>query len=83
MTPDDDRPAGFDLLAQRLGVAPDGLRFLSGLDEAAVARLDALVASAAARDDQELDEALDGTVRFVPRPLRGKVRRMLVPEDER
>ena len=82
MTPD-DHPAGLDLLAERLGVPTDRLRFLSGLDQAAIARLDDLVAAAADRDDQELDDALDGTVRFVPRPLRSKVRRMLVPEDER
>ena len=79
----DDHPAGVRALAERLGVAPDRLAFLRGTDDGTLACLDDLVASAAARHDEELDQALESTVHFVPRPLRGRVRRLLVPENHR
>jgi hypothetical protein len=40
-------------------------------------RLDAMVRDAHARQRQELADALDQTLRIVPRPLRGVVRKVL------
>lgn len=40
-------------------------------------RLDGLVAAARARQAAELERALDDTLRIVPRPLRGLVRKVV------
>ena len=45
-------------------------------------RLTGIVTGALERDEQRVAAALEGTVRFVPRPLRGRARKMLFPEDE-
>jgi len=69
-------------LAQRLQVDVDGIAFLARLEDPAVERLDALVAQAQARDAQAIDEGLQQTLRFVPRLLRGRAKKMLFPEDD-
>ena len=43
-------------------------------------RVDALVASAQERQAQELRSALEQTLRIVPKPLRGLVRKMVGAE---
>jgi hypothetical protein len=48
-----------------------------GLGPDAEARIAELVRAAEARQTQELRRALDHTLRIVPRPLRGIVRKMV------
>lgn len=70
-------------LADTLRVAPEELGFLHDLDDASFARLDALVSTAVARDSAAIDEGLEKTLAFVPRLLRGRVRKLLMPEGGR
>lgn len=79
-SPLDRPPAG---LAEVLRTAPEKLEFLPRLDPLAQERLAELVSSAVERDTRELDEAVERAVRFIPRPFRGRARRILVPEDDR
>ncbi len=50
---------------------------IAGLAPDAADRVQALVEQARARQLRELGEALDHTMRLVPRPLRGVVRKVL------
>ena len=40
-----------------------------------------VVVDALERDEARVTEAVEETVRFVPRPLRGRAKKMLFPED--
>lgn len=66
-----------DGLAHDLGVQPSELAFLEDVDTAALQRLHAAVVHTRERADRDLAAAFDGTIRLVPRPLRGRVRRLL------
>lgn len=66
-----------DGLAHDLGVQPSELAFLEHVDTAALQRLHAAVVDTRERADRDLAAAFDGTIRLVPRPLRGRVRRLL------
>jgi hypothetical protein len=69
-------------LATALHTDPATLTFLDRLGPDALERLTTLVATAVERDGREIDEGLDRTIGFIPRPLRGRVRRVLVPEED-
>ena len=82
MTASDD-PARSDALArlaQTLGADPDELGSVADLDARALERLESLVADALEQDEARVTEAVEETVRFVPRPLRGRAKKMLFPE---
>lgn len=66
-----------DRLAHGLGVQPSALVFLEEVDAAALQRLHSAVVETRERADRDLAAAFDGTIRLVPRPLRGRVRRLL------
>lgn len=65
-------------LARDLRVARAEVEFLAPLDEACLTTLHAALEDAHAQQEAALAEAFDGTVRLVPRPLRGQVRRLLI-----
>lgn len=68
-------------LAETLDADEAELSELSALDDAALERLRDLVAGAIVREEAAVDDALQATLRFLPRPLRGRAKKMLFPED--
>lgn len=67
-------------LAERLQVPPDRLSALDRLDPATVDAFADVVRQAQERDEAEIEKALQETLGFVPRILRGRVKKMLFPE---
>lgn len=65
-------------LAATLRVQPDVLDVLEGVDPATVDALRAAYEAARDRQEHALGEAFEGTIRMVPRPVRGRVRKLLV-----
>jgi|HigsolmetaAR202D_1030399.scaffolds.fasta_scaffold27073_2 hypothetical protein len=62
---------------QEAGIAlPDGI---ASLGPEAAEHVRRLIRDAERRQDEEIDEALETTLRVVPRPLRGTVRKVLAP----
>lgn len=74
-TPGDDPVAA---LADDLGITRVELAWLDAADDGTVARLHDALAAAHARQEQALREAFDGAITLVPRPLRGRVRTLLM-----
>jgi hypothetical protein len=70
-------------LADRLDVGVDRIVHLERLGDPVIEELDALVGRAQSRDEQEIEEGFQQTLRFVPRLLRGRVKKLLFPEDDR
>ena len=82
MTPvPDPSPTTVEDLADLLEVPRGEVSFLSKLDEADLARLHHVVAGSLDREAEAIDEALEATMRFLPRPLRGRARKMLFPGE--
>jgi hypothetical protein len=69
-------------LAERLQVDTDRIAFLERLGAPAIAELDTLLGNARARDERAIEDGLQETLRFVPRLLRGRAKKMLFPEDD-
>ena len=69
-------------LAEVLDTDPAQLGELSALDDATLERLREVVAGAVGREEAAVDAALQATLRFLPRPLRGRAKKMLFPEDD-
>ena len=67
-------------LAERLQVDPEQLSRLERLDESTLDGFAEVVGRAQERDEAEIEQALQETLRFVPRILRGRVKKMLFPE---
>lgn len=74
-TPGDDPVTA---LADALGVPRDQLAWLEAADDEALANLHAAFDAAHVRQEQALREAFEGTTTLVPRPLRGRVRKLLL-----
>ena len=74
-TPGDDPVAA---LADDLGMSRDELAWLDAADDATLAALHGAFRAAHARQEQALREAFEGTITVVPRPLRGRVRKLLM-----
>ena len=74
-TPGDDPVTA---LAADLGVSRQQLAWLDRADDATLATLHAALDAAHARQERALAEAFEGTITLVPRPLRGRVRKMLL-----
>ncbi|WP_108667675.1 hypothetical protein [Euzebya rosea] len=83
MPPTDDdldtAPGSADLSALRdaLGQPPPGS--LATLDQAVVDDLAGLVVDARRGQESDLVQAIDDALRLVPRPLRGVVKRVILP----
>ncbi len=69
------------LLADRMHVPADRIAHLDRLDEAMLGEFAELLGRAQERDGTEIEEALQQTLRFVPRLLRGRAQKILFPED--
>lgn len=65
-------------LARDLRAAPADVAFLADADGATLERLHAALTDAHARQERALGEAFEGTITLVPRPLRGRVRKLLL-----
>ena len=76
------RSGALGRLATALGTTSEDLAAVAPLGDRDLDRLTGIVTGALERDEQRVAAALEGTVRFVPRPLRGRARNMLFPEDE-
>ena len=74
------RDAALARLATTLGDEPGLADVVAPLDARSLDRLDTLLTAALQRDDARVSAAVDETVRFVPRPLRGRARKMLFPD---
>ena len=70
-----------DDLADLLEVPRGEVSFLDKLSEAELARLHDVVEESLVREGEAIDEALQATMRFLPRPLRGRAKKMLFPEE--
>jgi hypothetical protein len=70
-----------DSLAGRLRVPRERLSDLASCPPEDLAVLDDLVAATFAAEDAAVADGLDGTVRAVPRPLRGRARALIFPDD--
>ncbi len=75
-----DRSAQLARLAEVLDTDVEDLEHLAPLDGAGLDQLHALVTSSLAAEDARVQEALAATMRFLPRPLRGRAGKMLFPE---
>jgi hypothetical protein len=67
-------------LATLMDADDPGLDFLDPLGEKELVRLHELVAGSLRAEEQRVDEALRATMRFLPRPLRGRAGKILFPE---
>ncbi len=65
-------------LAATLRVQPDVLDVLEDVDPATVDTVRSAYEAARDRQEHALSEAFEGTIRLVPRPVRGRVRKLLV-----
>ena len=74
-TPGDDPVTA---LADDLGVPRAELAWLESVDDGALARLHDALTAAHARQERALRDAFEGTITLVPRPLRGRVRKLLL-----
>ena len=77
----DRSPTTVDDLAALMEVPRSEVAFLDRLDEADLARLHDVVAGSLEREGEAIDEALQATMRFLPRPLRGRAKKMLFPGE--
>jgi hypothetical protein len=70
-------------LAEQLKVDVDRIAHLERLGDPVLEGFSALVGRAVERDGREIEEGFQKTLRFVPRLLRGRAKKMLFPEDDR
>lgn len=67
-----------EALAHRLGVPVSEVAFLADVDHPTLARLVGAVGDAHLRQERQLAAAFEGTIARIPRPLRGRVRGLLL-----
>lgn len=65
-------------LASDLGVTPGDVAFLGEVEGDVLATLHEALRRAHARQERALAEAFEGTITLIPRPLRGRVRKLLL-----
>lgn len=75
-------PSALTALAARLDVPPDRLDSLAGVAEKDLAVLDAAVAAVLQADDDAIQAGLEGALHLIPRPLRGRAAKVLMPEED-
>ncbi len=75
--------AGLHRLAELLDTDVSELAYLEPLDEEAVGQLHRLVHDSLAAEDERVQDALQATMRYLPRPLRGRAKKLLFPEGQR
>jgi hypothetical protein len=72
--------ASVSALAEQLDVTPDRLAFLAGYAD--LSALEDAVAQALAADDDAIHQGLQHAVNLIPRPLRGRATKLLMPGGE-
>lgn len=72
------RQGGLDAIAAELRVPAAEVAFLADLDDTVREDLHRALVHARNHQERALREAFDGSVRLVPRPLRGRVRKLLL-----
>jgi hypothetical protein len=65
-------------VARDLRVEPDDLAFLARVDLVTLAHLHEALVDARTRQERALGEAFEGALVLVPRPVRGRVRKLLL-----
>lgn len=65
-------------VARDLRVEPDEMAFLADVDLATLAHLHEALGDARTRQERALGEAFEGALVLVPRPVRGRVRKLLL-----
>jgi hypothetical protein len=69
-------------LAAALGVDVDRVQHLERLGDPVIDGFSDIVVRAHERDAQAIESGLQGTLRFVPRLLRGRAAKLLFPDGE-
>jgi hypothetical protein len=67
-------------LAEQLDVTPDRLAFLAAFTD--LSALEDAVTTALAADDEAIHQGLQHAVNLIPRPLRGRASKLLMPGGE-
>lgn len=75
-------PTDVSALAERLGISAERLAGLSVCSQGDVTHLDSLVAAAFTAEQEAVESGLRATLGAVPRPLRGRAKALLFPEDD-
>lgn len=70
-------------LAAELRVSKAELSVLEAFTDDQIAALGSAVAAAIAADAGDIEESVEHAIRAIPRPLRGRARRLLIPDDRR
>lgn len=74
-----ERSEDLQRLADALDTPVEDLDYLSPLDDGALEQLHTLLRRSLAAEDQRVQDALQATMRFLPRPLRGRAKQLLFP----
>lgn len=77
-----ERSDGLRRLADDLDTHVGDLDYLSPLDDSALAQLHTLLQRSLEAEDRRVQDALQATMRFLPRPLRGRAKKLLFPGGE-
>jgi len=72
--------ASVSALAEQLDVTPDRLAFLAAFTD--LSALEDAVTTALADDDEAIHGGLQHAVNLIPRPLRGRASKLLMPSGE-
>ena len=74
-----ERSEDLQRLADVLDTPVEDLDYLSPLGDDALEQLHTLLRRSLAAEDQRVQDALQATMRFLPRPLRGRAKQLLFP----
>ena len=74
-----ERSEDLQRLAEVLDTPVEDLDYLSPLDDDALEQLHTLLRRSLEAEDQRVQDALQATMRFLPRPLRGRAKKLLFP----
>lgn len=74
-----ERSEDLQRLAEVLDTPVEDLDYLSPLDDKALVQLHTLLHRSLEAEDQRVQDALQATMRFLPRPLRGRAKKLLFP----
>lgn len=74
-----ERSEDLQRLADVLDTPVEDLDYLSPLDDDALGQLHTLLRRSLDTEDQRVQDALQATMRFLPRPLRGRAKQLLFP----
>lgn len=77
-----ERSDDLRVLAEVLDTPVGDLDYLTPLDDAALTQLHTVLQRSLEAEDRRVQDALQATMRFLPRPLRGRAKKLLFPGGE-